>query len=254
MLGWAVFYLPQVPTRPLFYAEKIWFMTWIMSQSLSFFVILTAALFACGKPRLLLSSNWQKSIYRTHNNLLMVQFMIFLTVGLVDSFELLLTVSRYMQLFHDGKYNVLVSIRHFRERPHAQELLLNTIVRVSQLITCFVIFGSMLIHLEERAKNRKKRSKAVGLIKKMKKIKELKWSENQMAGDDLVSEQTDCAFCIVPFELDDSVIQLKCHKNHIFHRSCFMTYLEHMRKEASGQPKCPFCKEDIKFQERPKTN
>ena len=31
MLGWAMFYQPRIPSRPLFFAEKIWFMTWIMS-------------------------------------------------------------------------------------------------------------------------------------------------------------------------------------------------------------------------------
>lgn len=247
MLGWAIFYQPAIPSKPLFFAERIWFMTWMLCQSLSFFVVLVAALFACGKPRLLLSARWQRSVFHIHNTLLLTQFAIFLTVVLVDFFESFLILTKHLQLFHaEGRFGE-VTIKYYRERPEAQELLLNTIVRVSQLISGFVLLGTFLIYLEDRSRLRKKRSKAEGLIKQLKQLKEMKWSENQTAGDELVSEQYDCAFCINTFDLNDSVVQLKCHRNHIFHRSCFSTYLEHMREEGVGQPKCPFCKVAIEF-------
>lgn len=65
---------------------------------------------------------------------------------------------------------------------------------------------------------------------------------------------TCCAFCIADFDEEDKVVQLSCHHKHIFHHECFESYLKHVKDQGieGGQPKCPFCKKDVKFWKKDK--
>jgi hypothetical protein len=54
-----------------------------------------------------------------------------------------------------------------------------------------------------------------------------------------ITEKVDdnCAICLIPFEIEDEIIKLKC--NHIFHKDCIKTQL------CNYSSKCPNCKTEI---------
>ena len=41
--------------------------------------------------------------------------------------------------------------------------------------------------------------------------------------------ETICIFCYAHFQDNEQVLQLKCHRNHVFHRNCFQRHLAQER-------------------------
>eukprot|EP00347_Sterkiella_histriomuscorum_P003238 403365058 len=52
-------------------------------------------------------------------------------------------------------------------------------------------------------------------------------------------ESRDCPVCLSAFNADDQIIQLKCHKSHIFHQECLELWIQ------KGNLKCPMCRVEI---------
>ena len=53
----------------------------------------------------------------------------------------------------------------------------------------------------------------------------------------------ECCICMETLKNEHMVVQLPCHLNHIFHKWCFVEYIE--CKAKSVKPNCPCCKADI---------
>ena len=53
---------------------------------------------------------------------------------------------------------------------------------------------------------------------------------SMMFGDNM------CAICFAEFKKHDDVVQLRCHRNHIFHAKCLEDLLN------SGHRNCPLCR------------
>ena len=51
----------------------------------------------------------------------------------------------------------------------------------------------------------------------------------------------DCTFCLEEFQLNDSVITLKCNDAHVFHRNCFSKYIKCQKEQDDNERKCPMC-------------
>jgi len=52
---------------------------------------------------------------------------------------------------------------------------------------------------------------------------------------------TECPVCLGEYQAGENVVQLKCHKNHIFHRECLRKFIENLRDQMIGNGKCPIC-------------
>ena len=67
-----------------------------------------------------------------------------------------------------------------------------------------------------------------------------KWEENQ--NDALnACEWKECAICLVEYTSISKVIELKCHRNHVFHKKCFRKFLNGIKHSSIGRLKCPYC-------------
>ena len=53
----------------------------------------------------------------------------------------------------------------------------------------------------------------------MKKQKMKKWGDLKRTAN--APDCLDCSICLVDYEDDMNVLQLSCHKNHVYHRECF---------------------------------
>lgn len=56
-----------------------------------------------------------------------------------------------------------------------------------------------------------------------------------------LDEPSDCSFCLMEYEEDSQVVQLRCHNAHVFHKECFQTFMRNIREQQVGDPKCPLC-------------
>eukprot|EP00356_Strombidium_inclinatum_P015459 CAMPEP_0170491872 /NCGR_PEP_ID=MMETSP0208-20121228/11304_1 /TAXON_ID=197538 /ORGANISM="Strombidium inclinatum, Strain S3" /LENGTH=66 /DNA_ID=CAMNT_0010767517 /DNA_START=800 /DNA_END=997 /DNA_ORIENTATION=+ len=63
-----------------------------------------------------------------------------------------------------------------------------------------------------------------------------------MKPDDIrKSDVEECAICLGDFVGKDEVVQLMCHRNHVFHFKCLKQFLENVRDQQIGKAKCPMC-------------
>ena len=46
-----------------------------------------------------------------------------------------------------------------------------------------------------------------------------------------------CTICMEMLQAEDEVVQLRCHKSHVFHYTCLETYLNRSIKKE-----CPLCR------------
>ena len=58
IIFWILFFFPDVPSKPLYLAEKTWMLSWILSQNLLYVTIITASIIAYKRPMILLNNNW----------------------------------------------------------------------------------------------------------------------------------------------------------------------------------------------------
>lgn len=54
------------------------------------------------------------------------------------------------------------------------------------------------------------------------------------------TESTECVICLAPYENNDVVCVLGCHKRHMFHEQC-------LREWLPNETKCPICRSSISF-------
>ena len=52
----------------------------------------------------------------------------------------------------------------------------------------------------------------------------------------------ECAICLDEFEPGAKVMQLACHKTHLFHESCYLKYLQ---SNTGANALCPHCRTPI---------
>lgn len=129
--------------------------------------------------------------------------------------------------------------------PDQDEQVINVMCRVLQGLVgvLLIMFAYYLCKFwRQGQKKRAEANKVSKGLKKQKKttMKGLKKSNNP-------PDCLDCPICLVDYTEDDIVIQLKCHKNHLFHRDCFENFMNNVLKDGVGSPKCPLCQQEIKF-------
>lgn len=79
-------------------------------------------------------------------------------------------------------------------------------------------------------------------------LKVLSKLRNIPYGSLVFQEAIDCSICYETFKNDQQIIQLQCHKFHIFHFDCLQTYLMHPEPEEKV---CPLCRLTLVVQDPP---
>ena len=67
--------------------------------------------------------------------------------------------------------------------------------------------------------------------------KEVEFETVKYTKKDIDTPKEECSVCLIEFETDDNVIQLKCH--HTFHEHCIMEWSQY-------KADCPNCREKFK--------
>lgn len=93
-------------------------------------------------------------------------------------FELNLKAYKMLENYHLHGVIQSVAVKNYRAKATQHERLLDAAVRLCQYIAAFFIFGAIAVVLEKRSRQKQRRSQAESLLTKLKKVKELKWSEN----------------------------------------------------------------------------
>lgn len=132
-------------------------------------------------------------------------------------------------------------------------LVLGSMVSISVFVIIFSIFA-FVISIARMQSNGELNWDTVSIISErwqmnreiMRNIKHFPF------GDILFKEATECAICLDNFKTSNEIVQLKCSKYHIFHRSCLENLLNNqgvgdrsprMFNESSN--KCPLCRQMI---------
>ena len=76
--------------------------------------------------------------------------------------------------------------------------------------------------------------------------------------EDLETGAEECAICLQKFGQEEQadllkglVVQLDCHKDHVFHEKCLTQFI---RSNSADQNNCPLCKRHIKENKKKKDN
>ena len=103
---------------------------------------------------------------------------------------------------------------------------LKLIVRGSQLFIGLFMCLFMWIIYKLRQERINKIMQARIALDKLKKLKKQTWVENQNQDIEIRSNSKECPICMDEYENSSFVVQLKCHKNHIYHHTCLEKFLE----------------------------
>ena len=115
LIIWIFKYVPKINSKPIYLAEKVWFLTMIFSQLLNFSILFFAALHAYMNPLVLLNENLQKINYKLYIYSYIFQGVIVLSVVFIDVFQ-------YVFILADCKFT--------GGEPDQEEISLNIIIRV----------------------------------------------------------------------------------------------------------------------------
>eukprot|EP00351_Strombidinopsis_sp_SopsisLIS2011_P005897 CAMPEP_0116883132 /NCGR_PEP_ID=MMETSP0463-20121206/15584_1 /TAXON_ID=181622 /ORGANISM="Strombidinopsis sp, Strain SopsisLIS2011" /LENGTH=147 /DNA_ID=CAMNT_0004537451 /DNA_START=622 /DNA_END=1065 /DNA_ORIENTATION=- len=55
---------------------------------------------------------------------------------------------------------------------------------------------------------------------------------------------TACSICTMEFEVPCTILELACHKKHIFHEDCLNDWIKHNEQKGTDAP-CPICRTKI---------
>ena len=156
----------------------------------------------------------------------------------------------YFVLFVEAMMKLMHQIRYLKRHPGAsyKEYMECTEYIVTGLIGlgfCYFSFICVSIICKDW-KRRAERNRMLTLIEG-KDVDFTTWSEikDQFEKDEGPPE---CTFCLGDYEDSDEVVQLECHKSHVFHRACFKTFLKNIVEKNTGQARCPLCQSDIRYQ------
>jgi hypothetical protein len=222
-----------VPYSPLTLTEAVWWGLFIVTHHLMTLVMLFACIFAYRNPKLLVNHNWQFKFHRVHEFFSKINLSIFTLVIFVDFFQILWTTAD-------------ISFR--QSQPDAKmednERFLNIIVRILQGFFALIFFCIISYLLKMRKDRKLKEQEAQKLLKKFDSIPIQTFQENQEGDLEMKTQATECPICLSDFSNEDVVLQLQCHRNHIFHRACIRQFIE---KTSSNMQdlNCPLCKQTI---------
>lgn len=98
-----------------------------------------------------------------------------------------------------------------------EEDTMDFIIRLVQGINMLFIIILVCRLRSPTVRNRLIKEKTVNKLIKSKKTK---WSQLTKQSEDKRPTVSECIICLVEYKDNDLVTQLKCHKNHLFHRNC----------------------------------
>ena len=224
LISWVIIYFKS-SSNVTYFTEKVWVISWLTCQMICFIVIFFSAWVAHCHPNILLRPHWNKKLFKLYHFLVKCQLLTFMAVLFID----------LPQLF----YIVFGLDYEFGSRT-GEEIELNIIVRVAQgLCGCFSVCIFTILYSERKRKVERQREANRVLISFDRSRKQT-WKQNQESENK--SEAIECAICLAEYEDESQVIQLTCHKNHIYHRDCLRQFLQNAREgNISGNPKCPLC-------------
>lgn len=181
-------------------------------------------LYAYNRPLILTERSWQFKMYRAYHFFVKLQLIVFFSVLFVDLEALMLPVFGL----------------EFTGMPMTQEeASLDIIVRVSQVMCCTLSIVIGYVMFNHQMDKRKKIKEANRVLDGFKKARRQSYAENRES--ETPTQCVECSICLGEFNLEDQVMQLSCHHNHIYHRDCLQMFLENARDGKTGPPKCPLC-------------
>ena len=108
-----------------------------------------------------------------------------------------------------------------------QEKSLNLIVRVAQVFSAVFLYFVGRLYCDHLRLKRKRENEASRILNQFEKSTAITWAQNQESEQQ--STESTCSFCLMEYEQEDELVQLKCHRNHLYHRECFKSFLEHIK-------------------------
>ena len=129
----------------------------------------------------------------------------------------------------------------------SEEKWLDILVRMFQFMIGVVVVCVLVVYIAHRRSLARRRRESNQLIHSFNNSVLRSWNyiKNIPEEEDRTTV-SECPICLEDYEDQHSVIQLKCHKNHIYHRDCLKKYLDNTRYNI-GRPTCPICKQRIEF-------
>ena len=143
-VGFGIFSLmtaiPKYSSSALFFAEKIWIISWMLCQSLRYVYLGLASVFAYWKPHVLLNHTWQSIGYEMLNLLDCIQIAVFFSVMYVD-----VSCLSIMRSSHHWTGLALVGFKPYTKAA-PEEVSLHLLARACQF-GCFFMFGLVVTAL-----------------------------------------------------------------------------------------------------------
>ena len=107
-----------------------------------------------------------------------------------------------------------------------EEDTMDFIIRLVQVINMLFIIILVCRLRSPTVRNRHTKKRTFNkLIETLEKSKKTKYSQLTKKSEDTRPTVSECIICLVEYQENDFVTQLKCHKNHLFHRNCLKQYL-----------------------------
>jgi hypothetical protein len=191
-----------------------------------------AAVQAKNNPRVLLNVRWNKKVGKIYSSLIAGQIIIYLNVILLDLYGFILdkAIPNFFNPF---------------QRNTEDEKTIDILCRLSQAMVAMMLVCFGYYFLKFYRQSRARQTEASKITKKLNKQKVKTWKGLKQGANP--PDCLDCPICLVDWEDEDEIIQLSCHKNHIFHRECFTKFIAGVLKDKVGSPKCPLCQQEVKF-------
>mmetsp|Transcript_13245 Transcript_13245/g.20691 ORF Transcript_13245/g.20691 Transcript_13245/m.20691 type:complete len:178 (-) Transcript_13245:61-594(-) len=176
--------------------------------------------------------DWQSKMYQVHLVFLVTQGIIFMCCIFIDVARYVLDIPWFNITFRENEEKDAL--------PNSTEASINGITRIGQGITLLVMGCIGMAFCNMRIEKRARSRVANGALLEFKKARIETWKEHKKR-EEVCANVVECAICLCEYEEKDKVVQLKCHRNHVFHQQCLEQFLVNARDSGVGSPKCPLC-------------